>query len=135
MKKKDEITEKKNRKVSGAIKSNDKSKAGGSIQAKTQSKTVKKTQQTISNRKMTEKTFRLEAPQAHEVSVVGCFNGWDPMSNFMRPDDNGVWSCTMSIEPGEHEYRFVIDGVWCDDPLNTFRRPNSFGSENCVLII
>jgi 1,4-alpha-glucan branching enzyme len=80
-------------------------------------------------------TFRLEAPQAAQVFIVGCFNGWDPMANPLKRDEEGIWSCTLSIEPGEHEYRFVVDGVWWDDPANTLRRWNEFGTENCVLVV
>ncbi|HEX2967158.1 MAG TPA: isoamylase early set domain-containing protein [Syntrophorhabdaceae bacterium] len=83
----------------------------------------------------TDTTFRFEAPEAQQVSVVGCFNNWDPRANFLESDGNGVWSCTLSIEPGEHEYRFIVDGMWCDDPDNLMRRPNGLGTENCVLVI
>jgi 1,4-alpha-glucan branching enzyme len=79
--------------------------------------------------------FRLEAPDAQQVSVVGCFNNWDPRANYLSSDGDGLWSCTLSIEPGEHEYRFIVDGMWCDDPENMMRRSNGFGEENCVLII
>jgi 1,4-alpha-glucan branching enzyme len=80
-------------------------------------------------------TFGLEAPQAAQVFVVGCFNGWDPVANPLKRDEEGAWSCTISIEPGEHEYRFVVDGVWWDDPGNLVRRWNEFGTQNCVLIV
>jgi hypothetical protein len=82
-----------------------------------------------------ETVFRLKSPQAAQVCVVGCFNGWNPMANPLVPDDKGTWSCSLAIEPGEHEYRFVVDGVWCDDPANTSRRFNEFGTQNCILIV
>ena len=82
-----------------------------------------------------ETIFRLEAPQATQVFIAGCFNEWDPMANSLERDDEGMWSCSLAIEPGEHEYRFVVDGVWCDDPANMERRLNEFGTQNCVLVV
>ncbi|MEN6318572.1 MAG: isoamylase early set domain-containing protein [Syntrophaceae bacterium] len=80
-------------------------------------------------------TVRLEAPQAAKVFIVGSFNEWDPMANPLERDEEGTWSCTLSVEPGEHEYRFVVDDVWWDDPANALRRWNEFGTQNCILII
>jgi 1,4-alpha-glucan branching enzyme len=80
-------------------------------------------------------TFRLEAPQAAEAFVAGCFNGWNPAANPLERDERGAWSCSLAIEPGEHEYRFVVDGVWWDDPANMSRRWNDFGTQNCILIV
>jgi len=80
-------------------------------------------------------TVRLEAPQAAKVFIVGSFNEWDPMANPLERDEEGTWSCTLSVEPGEHEYRFVVDDVWWDDPANVLRRWNEFGTQNCILII
>jgi 1,4-alpha-glucan branching enzyme len=82
-----------------------------------------------------ETVFRLKSPQAAQVFVVGCFNAWDPTANPLTLDEDGTWRCSLAIEPGEHEYRFVVDGVWCDDPDNTSRRLNEFGTQNCVLIV
>ena len=80
-------------------------------------------------------TFRLEAPHAAQVFVAGCFNEWDPTANPLKRDKEGTWSCTLTVEPGEHEYRFVVDGVWWDDPTNMWRCWNEFGTQNCVLIV
>jgi len=82
-----------------------------------------------------EATFTLRAPGAAEVSVAGCFNGWNPTANPLRPGGDGTWTCALMLDPGEHEYRFVVDGVWCDDPLTQMRRPNDMGCENCVVIV
>jgi 1,4-alpha-glucan branching enzyme len=80
-------------------------------------------------------TFKLRAPEATQVYVVGCFNEWDTAANPLRLGDEGTWTCTLMLEPGEHEYRFVVDGVWWDDPMAAARRPNEFGCENCVVIV
>lgn len=79
--------------------------------------------------------FELEAPHAQTVCVVGCFNDWDPLANPLQRLEGGTWSGTVSIEPGEHQYRFVVDGEWWDDPVNTLRCWNEYGTENCILIV
>jgi len=107
---------------------------GAKAPAKTQKKPATQKNRTVSGQSL-ETTFRLVAPQAAQVFVAGCFNEWDPTANRLEQDKEGTWSCTLAIEPGEHEYRFVVDGVWWDDPTNISRRWNEFGTENCVLIV
>jgi len=79
--------------------------------------------------------FKLHAPEATQVFVAGCFNDWNPAANPLVQDEAGTWTCTVMLEPGEHQYRFVVDGAWCDDPMALERRPNDFGCENCIIIV
>lgn len=54
--------------------------------------------------------FRLWAPNAESVSVIGTFNGWDPSVDRMRKEDSGDWfGYSPAANPGD-EYMFVIDG-------------------------
>lgn len=80
-------------------------------------------------------TFSFDAPQASNVSLLGCFNAWDSHATPLKKNEEGVWTCTVSIEPGEHQYRFIVDGEWQDDPRNQNRCWNEFGTENCVLAV
>jgi 1,4-alpha-glucan branching enzyme len=100
-------------------------------------KTVKKASAAKAGPKAGKKkaSFKLRAPEAVQVFVVGCFNDWDATANPLDRDADGNWSCTMFLEPGTHEYRFVVDGAWWDDPLATMRIPNDFGCENCVIVV
>jgi hypothetical protein len=79
--------------------------------------------------------FSFMAPQASAVFLLGCFNGWDPHSTPLHQQEDGTWTCSISIDPGEHQYRFIVDGEWQNDPLNTHRCCNEFGTENCVLVV
>lgn len=79
--------------------------------------------------------FSFKAPRASNVFLAGCFNNWDPHATPLHRHDDGTWTCSISIEPGEHQYRFFVDGEWQSDPLNTHRRCNEFGTENCVLMV
>jgi hypothetical protein len=57
--------------------------------------------------------FRCRAPEAASVSVVGLFNGWDPVRGIMQDADNdGIWEAVVPVEPGEWRYAFVVDGKW-----------------------
>ncbi len=73
----------------------------------------------------------LHSPQACNVSIAGCFNGWQPSP--LRRQDNGHWHIELSLLPGVYEYLFVVDGEWLPDPACDDGCPNPFGGENSVL--
>jgi hypothetical protein len=56
---------------------------------------------------------------ASAVTVVGDFNGWNGEATpRMRTAVEGVWSVTLPMRTGRHEYAFVADGKrWTLDPL------------------
>lgn len=62
--------------------------------------------------------FELVAPAARQVSVAGTFNGWNPAATpLVRSAETGVWSATLSVPAGEHQYAFLVDGErWVADP-------------------
>jgi 1,4-alpha-glucan branching enzyme len=52
------------------------------------------------------------------VSVVGEFNGWDPLAHPMKKRSNGTRSVKVDVEQGR-TYRFkylAADGSWHTDP-------------------
>ncbi|WP_216904173.1 alpha-amylase family glycosyl hydrolase [Synechococcus sp. CCY 9618] len=55
--------------------------------------------------------FRLWAPHAEQVSVVGSFNGWDGAVNPMTPEDRGYWYANVEgAGVGDHyKYQLVTD--------------------------
>lgn len=77
--------------------------------------------------------FTLNRPEAREVVLVGDFNRWNPKAHPMRRDADGIWRKTVMIFPGRYEYRFRVDGEWCNDPENDAVCPNCFGSENNIV--
>ena len=89
----------------------------------------------LDNQQKRTATFRLDAPYAAQVFVAGSFNDWSPVATPLVRDEAGTWTGTVNIYPGEYEYRFVVDGVWADDPANMMRRCNEFGTENCILAV
>jgi 1,4-alpha-glucan branching enzyme len=78
-------------------------------------------------------TFLLEATDAKEVLLLGDFNDWSPDTHPMQRDKNGIWNKTVMLFPGNHEYKFLVDGQWRQDPSNDRLCPNSFGTYNNVI--
>lgn len=73
--------------------------------------------------------FRLSAPDAHNVSLVGDFNSWKPAST-LRESAPGVWTVSVSLEPGVYNYGFMVDGRTLRlDPLAP-RVADGFGGES-----
>jgi hypothetical protein len=71
---------------------------------------------------------------AQRVAVVGSFNQWQkdatPLTATGVP---GVWVVSLSLEPGMHEYAFVVDGErWTPDPFAP-AITDEFGTESSIL--
>lgn len=75
------------------------------------------------------------APGANEVSLAGSFNGWDAAALPMKKVGDSTWAVDLQVKPGRHEYRFVVDGHWQEDPNAVARAQNPFGEKNSVLVI
>ena len=72
------------------------------------------------------------APDARKVYLVGDFNNWDPTACPMTRK-NGIFRKAIRLSPGEHQYKFVIDGEWHSDPAALGEVVNELGSLNSVL--
>lgn len=81
--------------------------------------------------------FELRAPAAASVSLAGSFNGWNPEAiPLVRSADPEMWSVTVPLRPGEHEYLFVIDGQeWVPDPRAHVQIDDGFGQSNSVITV
>ncbi len=54
--------------------------------------------------------FRVWAPNAQAVSVVGDFNGWDPTAAPMERDFEGYWSATVPTAQHGQIYKYAVTG-------------------------
>lgn len=77
-------------------------------------------------------TFSIVAPEARTVKLVGDFSDWEHSPVELKKLKGGQWSATLALSEGRHEYRYLVDGQWRDDPACPVRVPNVFGGENCV---
>ena len=69
------------------------------------------------------------------MQVAGTFNQWRPDANPLEPSADGEWTARLSLRSGQYEYRFVVDGVWTDDPRAATRVPNGHGGMNAVVVV
>ncbi len=81
------------------------------------------------------KFFLNNVPEATKVGVAGDFNGWQTEAHPLKHNRDGTWTTTLSLLPGTYQYRFFVDGEWCDDPTCAARVDNEFGSQNCVIVV
>ena len=80
--------------------------------------------------------FQLIAPEAQQVAIAGSFSEWQPDALPLVKEDGGVWSITLPLPLGEHEYQFVIDGErWVPDPKAHAQVDDGFGGTNSVVIV
>jgi hypothetical protein len=80
--------------------------------------------------------FVLEAPSARSVAVAGDFNEWDARHVLEDPDADGIWTGRVPLQPGMHQYMFVIDGTdWVTDPGAERWADDGFGNRNAVLAV
>lgn len=78
--------------------------------------------------------FVLTAPDARAVSVAGTFNQWDLQATPLVRT-GGVWTATITLPAGQHQYAFVVDGMrWVPDPAAP-AVDDGFGRRNSVLTL
>jgi 1,4-alpha-glucan branching enzyme len=65
-------------------------------------------------------TFRVWAPHAEKVYVIGTFNGWGETSRPLAREENGYWSTDVPEAKVGDEYRYVIHTptAWNLPPLS-----------------
>jgi 1,4-alpha-glucan branching enzyme len=77
-------------------------------------------------------TFHIHAPAAQKVLLAGDFTDWQQRAIPMRKGEDGLWTASVSLPPGTHQYLFIIDGQWCADPACPFHVPNAYGGQNML---
>lgn len=78
-------------------------------------------------------TFTLNGyEEAKEVVLSGSFNKWNEQIFKMNKTED-CWSLTLRIRPGEYQYKFIIDGKWIEDPVNSNKVLNEFNGYNSVV--
>lgn len=77
-------------------------------------------------------TFSFTAPDAMSVLLVGEFTEWQQRAIALEKGKDGVWTTSVKLPPGTHNYLFIVDGEWCDDPACAVRVPNPFGGHDMV---
>ncbi|SRR5712691_298295 len=80
--------------------------------------------------------FELYAPAAKQVGLAGTFNQWDQAATpLVRAGKAGVWTVTLALPAGQHQYAFVVDGRrWVTDPAAP-AVDDGFGRRNSVIAV
>ncbi|HEV7746788.1 MAG TPA: hypothetical protein VGO56_17465 [Pyrinomonadaceae bacterium] len=80
-------------------------------------------------------TFRLKGyADASIVALAGSFNNWN-QSQYVLARAGDEWICRIDLEPGEHAYKFIIDGNWLLDPENPNTKDDDYGVKNSVIVV
>lgn len=80
--------------------------------------------------------FRLVAPGASTVAVVGDFNQWNPTALPMRRAADGrTWEIEVELTPGRYAYSFLVDGALALDPTAPRTGGDDYGTPNSVLMV
>jgi len=79
--------------------------------------------------------FRFLAPGARRVQVVGDFTGWLGRPVEMAPDEVGWWKVSRLLPPGEHRFRYLVDGRWYTDFAAFGVMANEFGQFDSILLV
>ncbi len=78
-------------------------------------------------------------PHAVDVRIAGNFNGWIPdrgvESSTVAEGTERVWRKVLLLEPGEYQYRYVVDGEWRPDPDNPNTVPGGQGPPASRLVV
>ncbi len=108
-------------------------KTAKKVVKKTVKKAVKKTAKKL-NKNEAVVVFQIQAETGSEVYVAGSFNAWDPSAHKLSIIED-IYTISIVLSKGRHEYKFIINGVWCVDPNCGEWQPNSMGSINSLLTV
>ena len=80
-------------------------------------------------------TFKFHAAPESKVYLAGTFNKWDPTMIQLKGDKKGIFAATVLMPAGRNEYKFIVDGNWCNAPDCKDLTPNEFGTTNSMLYV
>jgi 1,4-alpha-glucan branching enzyme len=98
--------------------------------------TIKSVNKKSAPKKTATVVFELSASDADQpVSVVGDFNGWDPLADPLESRRDGSQRARVKVAVGaSYHFKYLADdGSWFCDPDVEDREPNEFGEMNSVL--
>jgi AMP-activated protein kinase-like protein len=79
--------------------------------------------------------FRLQSSDATDVRLAGSFTHWQPQYQ-LHETAPGLWTVTLPLEPGVHDYAFIIDGQrWVTDPYAAAVQDGFGGSNSRITLV
>ncbi len=80
-------------------------------------------------------TLVVPALDAADVVATGDFTEWSSEGVHLKRRSDGCWTAALSVSPGEHQYRLLVDGQWRNNPAAERRVANGLGGENDVMVV
>jgi len=79
--------------------------------------------------------FRLQTSEATDVRLAGSFTHWQPQYE-LHETAPGLWTVTLPLAPGVHDYAFIIDGNrWVTDPYAAAVQDGFGGSNSRITLV
>jgi hypothetical protein len=79
--------------------------------------------------------FRLQTAEATDVRLAGSFTQWQPQYQ-LHETAPGLWTVTLPLAPGVHDYAFIIDGQrWVTDPYAAAVQDGFGGTNSRITLI
>jgi len=79
--------------------------------------------------------FRLQTSDATDVRLAGSFTDWQPQYQ-LHETAPGLWTVTLPLAPGVHDYAFIIDGNrWVTDPYAAAVQDGFGGSNSRMTLV
>ena len=79
--------------------------------------------------------FKFHAAAGLEVHVAGTFNNWDPTDITLADNGKGTYTASVLLPLGTYEYKYIVNGNWCNASDVGERVPNVFGTTNGLLVV
>lgn len=79
--------------------------------------------------------FKVKAPFASEVVLLGDFNDWKAGVHPLKKDCQGLWKVTLQLTPGRYEYKLLVDGKWWEGLAGKQGIRNPYGTLNRLLVV
>jgi len=70
-----------------------------------------------------------------QVYLSGTFNDWSDSEDRMLRQKDGTFRKRLTLDPGQYQYKFVVDGSWCEDVEADEFVHNEFGTRNAVVSV
>ena len=80
--------------------------------------------------------FRIQAQPQSRVFIAGTFNDWNAQDKELKTTgDDALFSRSLLLPAGKHEYKFIVDGSWQIDPECPHWTSNEHGTLNSVMAV
>jgi len=71
--------------------------------------------------------------QRHDIRIAGEFNEWIADKDVQTITENNITHKVFYVEPGDYQYRLIVDGKWRNDPTNPRQALSALGIHNSLL--